>query len=293
MAVPLRLDERNLGVLYVAFRSPQQFSAEDRSFLTTLGGQCAQALERARLYAEAQAAIRARDQFMAVASHELKTPLTTTSGYTQMMQRRLKVGQAVTDRDMRTLDAIAQGAQRLGQLVSMLLDFSRLQADHLPLERIALDLGALVQRTVNQTVAAIDSHPISVRVPRSPLVILGDELRLEQVVHNLLQNAVKYSPAGAAIEVRVWQRNGLAWLSVKDHGVGIPLESQALVFERFYRAPNVDLRHVSGMGIGLYVVREIVERHGGRVRVESRVGEGSIFKVSLPLLGQASKSDDS
>ena len=114
---------------------------------------------------------------------------------------------------------------------------------------------------------------------------MGDELRLEQVIQNLVQNAIKYSPAGGYVEVRAARNGTMACISVIDQGIGIPQGALSRLFTRFYRAPNVDPQHISGMGVGLYVVQEIVSLHGGKVTVESQEGVGSTFTIYLPLAG--------
>jgi signal transduction histidine kinase len=136
---------------------------------------------------------------------------------------------------------------------------------------------------------ASDANPIVCELPDEPLAVDGDELRLEQVFQNLLQNAIKYSPDGGAVKVHLASHPGQICVTVTDHGLGIPQESIPHLFTRFYRAANVDPRSISGMGIGLYVVKEIVGLHGGTVAVESAEGQGSVFTVCLPRAGTAAE----
>jgi signal transduction histidine kinase len=154
-----------------------------------------------------------------------------------------------------------------------------------------MDLRGLAERLVREAHPILSEHTIAYSGPDGPVWISGDELRLEQALQNLIQNAVKYSPGGGTVEVHVGRRppgsvrgEGQALVAVTDHGIGIPEEAIPRLFTRFYRAPNVDPQHISGLGVGLYVVREIVELHGGAVEVESRVGAGSTFTLALPLL---------
>ena len=129
----------------------------------------------------------------------------------------------------------------------------------------------------------VEQHTIELTGQDEALVVIGDELRLEQVLHNLIGNAIKYSPSGGLISVGLERQDGMACLSVSDRGLGIPAHALPHLFERFYRADNVDEQHISGVGIGLYVVNEIVTLHAGTVTVESTEGQGSTFRVFLPL----------
>lgn len=233
---------------------------------------------------EAEAAVRMRDLFFSVAAHELKTPLTSLHGNIELIQRRTLRDGALNERDQRAFAVVAAQSRRLRQMIEALLDVTRLEAGQLSLACAPLDLRALAQQVVAEVQPALVQHTIDYRGPAEPLIVSGDELRLEQVLQNLLQNAVKYSPGGGAVAVRVFQDAERACVSVADQGIGIPAEALARLFQRFYRAANVETMHISGMGIGLYVVREIVALHGGTVNVESVQGLGSTFTVCLPLL---------
>jgi PAS domain S-box-containing protein len=235
--------------------------------------------QAARIAAEAEAALHTRDQFLAVAAHELKTPLTTLRGYTDVLRRRTEREHTLNERDQRALHIIDAQARRLQELIDSLLDLRRLQAGALSVKRTPLDLCGLVRRLMDE----LQRHTLHVECPTDTVIVAGDEARLEQVAQNLLQNAMKYSPSGGLVTVRLRRDQDRALLTVSDQGVGIPEAAQARVFEQFYRADNVEGRQFQGMGIGLYVVKEIVTLHGGEIGVESREGQGSTFTVSLPL----------
>jgi PAS domain S-box-containing protein len=273
--VPLRGDNGDVtGVLVVSYNITERKEAEA-------------ALERA--YAaeqlarnEAEAALHVRDQFLAVASHELRTPLTSLLGYTNMLAMPTVHDPATISR---MTERISRQALRLNALIEQLLDVSRLQRGQFALESEAVDVGALVARVVDETRATLPptaKHRIELALPDEPVVIAGDAQRLEQVVQNLLSNAVKYSPEGGLIRVAARTYNGEAVIEVADQGIGIALDAQARMFEPFYRAPNVGPQS-SGFGLGLYIIREIVQRHSGRIEVESAEEEGSTFRVLLPL----------
>ncbi len=257
-----------------------------------------QAEENARLYQEARTALSARDEFFSVAAHELKTPVTSLRGFAQLVLRRLRNGTSTPEDLQYALETIIQQADRLSRLVGDMLDVTRMESGKLRLECQALDLTALVRRLV-QRVRGEDVSP-AIRVLGEPTYVLGDPGRLEQVAGNLLDNALKYSPADAPIQVSIeGPTSGAAEnsvhsgarvvrLIVRDFGPGVPDESRARIFERFYQAhsgrPGAATRFVPGMGLGLFISRQIVELHRGRIWVEAPEDGGARFVVSLPAL---------
>ncbi|MBV9786902.1 MAG: PAS domain S-box protein, partial [Chloroflexi bacterium] len=235
-----------------------------------------QAAEQARQ--EAEAALQTRDQFLSIASHELRTPLTSLMGYAHLLHKAVTRGKGDL---IRMADRIAYQAQRLNGLIDQMLDVSRLQRGQFAIERQPIDLAAVVAQVVEEfrsTLPADTLHPIEIQRPDQPVMIGGDANRLEQVIQNLLSNAVKYSPAGGAIRVQVLRTATTAELVIEDQGIGIPADARDHLFEPFYRASNVG-EQVSGFGIGLHIVREIVQRHGGRIEVNSIEATGSIFRI--------------
>lgn len=232
---------------------------------------------------EAQEAVHMRNVFLSIAAHELRTPLTSLLGHAQLLQRRIARERTITPTGMRAIGVIAEQAQRLNKLILALLDISRIETGQLSLERGPLDLGALVQRVVEETQLTLAHHHIDCQLPSGPLMMDGDALRLEQVVQNLLTNAVKYSPEGGSIVVHLEQQAAHVCLQVRDSGIGIPAVDQAHLFQQFYRGSNTDLHTSGGLGIGLYTVKEIVTLHGGTITVDSQEGVGSTFTVRLPI----------
>jgi PAS domain S-box-containing protein len=233
--------------------------------------------------AEAQEAVRVRDIFLTIAAHELKTPLTSLLGNVQLLQRRSERDGSATAPVVKATRVIVEQAQRLNKMILRLLDVSRIEAGRLSIERAPVDLCALAGRVVDEVQPTLVDHTLDCQLPSGALIIDGDEVRLEQVIQNLLLNAVKYSPGGGPIVVRVEQHDQQARLLVTDVGIGIPMHEQPHLFQRFYRASNAATQYISGMGIGLSVVKEIVTLHGGTVAVESSEGQGSTFAVCLPL----------
>jgi PAS domain S-box-containing protein len=238
-------------------------------------------VERRRLLREAQAAVQVRDDFLTVASHELKTPLTPLSLRLAGLQRRVEKGEPL---EVETLRQARQSLGKLATLINDLLDSARVSDGRLSLHRAPTRLDALVERAARATVRPADAqHPLVLRLPDRPLTVFGDPDRLSQVVQNLVDNAVKYSPSGGAVEVELREVGEAAVLAVRDRGIGIPEDQREHLFDRFFRARNASVRTYGGLGLGLYICRDIVERHGGRIWVESRPDGGSTFLVALPL----------
>jgi PAS domain S-box-containing protein len=236
--------------------------------------------ELSRLFREAQQAVRVRDDFLTIASHELKTPLTPLSLRLANLERRLERGEPV---DPSSLRQARQHLLRLTSLINDLLDASRVESGKLALHPQPTRLDDLVQHVIRVTQGTHNTdHRIEFQAPDTPTQVLGDPYRLEQVVANLLDNALKYSPHGGTIHVSLENRGDVVLLSVKDPGIGIPSDQQEHLFERYFRARNVSTHSYGGLGLGLYICHDIVERHHGRIWVESEVGRGSTFYVALP-----------
>jgi signal transduction histidine kinase len=240
------------------------------------------ALELAR--AEAEAAAHAREEFLSVASHELKTPLTTVKGYVQMLARALQ--QPVVEREhiARYAGYLQAQVARLEGLVADLLDSSRIQQGRLDLHPEPADLAALARHVLARFEHAAERLPTHRLMCDAPEPLLGtwDTTRLDQVLTNLISNALKYSPNGGEVGVRVRQVGDLAEVVVSDQGVGIPADARATLFRPFARG-NATARNIPGAGLGLYIAARITERHGGSITVQSEPGVGSTFTVRLPL----------
>lgn len=241
------------------------------------------ALEAERIArAATEAALQKRDEFLSIAAHELRTPLTALSGNAQMLQRWLeREGALDVERLQQGLQAIRGQGAKLARLVSQLLDITRLDGGKLTLERRTADLRQLAEQAVAGARSRTEQHTITLTAPES-LPADVDALRLDQVLTNLLDNAIKYSPDGGQIEVSVSHPEaGAAQLSVRDHGLGIPPEQREHIFERFYQAHSMSSR--SGLGLGLYICRQIVELHGGRIWAEFPEDGGTRFSVVVPV----------
>jgi signal transduction histidine kinase len=220
-----------------------------------------------------------KDHFISMASHELKTPLTVLSAYTQLLQERLE---AEGRQDIVShLSKMDDQLTRLTKLVADLLDISKLQAGKLDLAQEIVDINKLIREVV-ESLQPTTTHRLLIE-GAAHQTILGDRDRLAQVLMNLLANAIKYSPRAETVVVRVAQTHDTLTVSVQDFGIGIAQNHQQRLFERFYRVCSEEDQTYPGLGIGLYIAHEIIERHGGKMWVESTVGKGSLFSFSLPL----------
>ena len=279
MGMPLAARGRVVGSLWV-LRDAEKgaWPEEDRLLLQGLAERAALAIEDARLYGEATEAVRLRDDFLSVAGHELKTPLSALRLQLQLIMRQMR---AEAPEMTQRLAKAERSAERLTALVDELLDAGRITSGRLKLEREELELGGLVRDTVGRMSESLARAGNEVRVVvEAPVPGRWDRVRLEQVVSNLLSNAARYG-AGKPVEVRVETGpEGRACLSVKDEGIGIAPADQPRIFERFERA--VTDAHCHGLGLGLWITREIVESHGGQIGVRSAPGQGSTFTVELP-----------
>ena len=235
---------------------------------------------------------RMKSQFLSIASHELKTPITAMSGFLQVALRRvrrLSQGDAaapvaeglrgVTDQ----LEIVYRQTGKLARLVDELLDVSRIQSGRIEFRYGDVDLGELADEVATRMQLTTTTHTISVSRD-SENVVMADRDHLEQVLNNLVTNAIKYSPSGGSITIDVRPDNGGVRLSVTDEGIGIPEKELEAIFGLFYRSPDRAARDAAGMGLGLYISKEIVVRHGGRIWAESGGTKGSVLKVVIPRM---------
>ncbi|OJT21303.1 hypothetical protein BO221_26100 [Archangium sp. Cb G35] len=283
LAVPLRARGRPLGALVLYTFSPRTLGVEDLRFAEDLADRVALSVDNVLLFREARQAVAQRDEFFTVAAHELRTPTTSLKLNVQSLlrgARRTEAGQAPASL-LSKLENIDRNAGRLNALVNELLDVTHLHAGRLRLDLEPVDLSALVQDVAAHfELPATQAHsPIHLELS-GPAVGAWDRIRLEQVVTNLLSNALKYG-AGKPVRLKVSSDGACARLEVRDEGIGIAPESLPRLFGRFERA--VSDRHYGGLGLGLYITRQIVEALGGTVSVTSTLGAGATFTVQLPL----------
>ncbi len=279
---PLVTRGRSLGTLtFVSLSSQRRYDASDLAFIEELARRAALAIDNARLYREAQAAAKIREEFLSIAGHELRTPLTALQLRVQMLQRVLLRGPAAQDPAVTDgLRGIQHQTDRLEKLINELLDVSRLAAGRLSLAIGTVDLAALAREVAARFDDEVQRAGCTLTLAvRGPVVGAWDAARLDLMLTNLLGNAIKYG-AGAPIVLTVGAVGERAVLSVRDHGIGIAPENQARIFGRFERAAE---ENYGGFGLGLWIVHQIVEAHGGKVSLKSALGLGSTFTIELPV----------
>ncbi len=282
MTVPMRVQEATIGAItFVGAESGRHYTQADLAIAEEVASRAALAVENARLYREAQQAIAVRDEFMSLASHELKTPVTSLKMYTQVLQRQAeRRGEAdMIDRFVK----MDRQIDKLTGLINDLLNVARIEGGRLEYLDESFDLNTVVRESVDavQTTTAKQTITIQGALDRP---LWGDGERIGQVVTNLLTNAVKYSPQADRVIVRLAREGENAIISVQDFGIGIDDEQQQQIFEQFYRVSDPSEKTYPGLGLGLYIASEIVKRHRGTVVVRSAKNQGATFTVTLPLI---------
>lgn len=269
-------------MVFVAVPVEGAFTEEEQQLIRSFAYAVGVAAENARLFESQQEALQVKDQFLSIVSHELRTPLTAIKGYAQMLHKLLAddpVGRRFAD----TIDA---QTNRLSRIVDDLLDVTRFARAQFELTRKHMDLRPVLTDIVARYEMLTPNYHVVLRLDDEPLEGVWDQERLEQVLNNLISNAIKYSEPHTTVTVMARKERSELVVSVQDQGMGIPPEEQGQLFERFYRG-SVDGKTVKGLGLGLYVTRRIVEAHGGTIGVRSVPGEGSTFHFTLPLARRA------
>ena len=288
VALPLMAEGAVLGILSFHFTAPVNFNADYTELLRSVAQHCAQALDRARLYetaqrarADAESANLAKDDFLSTLSHELRTPLSAMLGWASM----LRSGSLDPARTARALDAIFNNATRQARLIEDLLDVSRIVAGRASIDLQEFDPADAVRGAVDTIMPFAETKGVNIRVGElPPVAVTADPRRLEQVFLNLLSNAVKFTPAGGLVEIDGTIVSGSVDLRVADSGAGIDPAFVPHVFERFRQADSTRARRAGGLGLGLFIARQLVEAQAGSVRVDSAgAGRGATFTVRLPI----------
>ncbi|MEA2236972.1 MAG: hypothetical protein QOC81_1696 [Thermoanaerobaculia bacterium] len=289
LILPLRTRREMLGALVIAANDPDRAMTDEKLPLAeVLAERAALAIENAKLYTEQVDArrkvedlSRLKDEFLSIASHELRTPVTSIKGYTQLAKTLIRENDLATSEEY--LDVALDQIDRMSRLILELLDVSRIETGRLEIRRDLIPWSTFVCDVVHRHHTAVSERRFQLNVPASNKRIVGDRDRLEQVLGNLMENAVKYSPDGSEITVSLDEKEDQLVTSVADRGIGIPTDELGQVFERFHRGRQVSSTNYGGLGLGLYITKQIVERHGGTIWVESREGQGTTFSFTLPV----------
>jgi PAS domain S-box-containing protein len=290
LVLPLRTRRETLGALVIAANDPDRAMTDDKLPLAELlAERAALAVENAKLYTEQVEArrkvedlSRLKDEFLSIASHELRTPVTSIKGYTQLAKTLIRENDLNTSEEY--LDIALDQIDRMSRLILELLDVSRIETGRLEIRRDAIRWSTFVRDVVHRHHTAVSDRRFHLNVPDDSKIVDGDRDRLEQVLGNLLENAVKYSPDGSEIFVNVDDKGDHVVTSVCDRGIGIPADELAQVFERFHRGRQVSSTNYGGLGLGLYITKQIIERHAGSIWVDSKEGSGTTFYFSLPTV---------
>lgn len=277
LAVPVSSpsDGTAIGGLFFGHSQAGFFTPEHEKLVDGIAAQAGVAIENAKLYQEIKFLNAKKDEFIGVAGHELRTPITTVKAYLQLLEEQDGLPQPFIDKALRQVN-------KLNRLIIDLLDVSRIRAGKLEYNMIPCFLLPLIRESVDTIHRIHPTHTLSTELPEEDIVITADGSKIEQVLINLLINAVKYSREGTEIILAVKKAGNRVIVSVRDQGIGIDPEHLQMIFHRYYRVQTVkDM--AAGLGIGLYISKEIVERHAGAIWAESEQGRGSIFYFSLPL----------
>ncbi|WP_379964420.1 PAS domain S-box protein [Epilithonimonas sp. UC225_85] len=223
---------------------------------------------------------RRKDDFLSIASHELKTPLTTIKGFVQLLERMLPDGSP--EKFTVTLGKVSIYVDRLNNLISELLDTSKIQSGNIEIHKEPFEIDKLIHDTVENLAIATPEYKITISSD-TKVTVLGDELQISQVINNLVSNAIKYSPGTDKIDVYCNKVGSFVKVSIKDYGMGISQQDQSKIFDRFFRARDIQ-KKFPGMGIGLYICHEIIASHNGTLWVDSEIGTGSTFNFTLPIM---------
>jgi len=297
ISVPLLIEGQAVGGLSLSFSTVPRLSESDRAFVLALAQQSAQSIDRARLYesesqarTQAEAANRIKDEFLAVLSHELRTPLNPILGWARLLRR----GNLDSSKTAVALETIERNTQLQVQLIEDLLDISRILQGKLSLNSTPINLKTTLKAAIETVSLAAEAKNIQIQTQLEPNVgdVLGDATRLQQVVWNLLTNAIKFTPTGGRVEVELKRIDSYAQIQVRDTGKGIKPEFIPYVFDTFRQADSSITRTFGGLGLGLAIVRHVVELHGGTVKAESfGEGQGATFTVTLPLLARSNDAN--
>jgi signal transduction histidine kinase len=286
VAAPLLVGARAVGLISIGRGEPEAFDDQEIELVSLLGRLAASTVQNMRAFESERRTVEElrrlsalRADFVSLVSHELRSPMAAVIGAARTLQARWRELQP--EQREAFLALIADETSRLASLIGDVLDTSRIEAGTFTYRFADVDISALVQDAVASAALGQDEVPVSAHIPAAAPVVRGDPDRLRQVLSNLIDNAVKYSPAGGPVEVRVAPVDGVVHVSVNDRGPGIDSDDQRLIFEKFGRVTGGVTK--PGSGLGLFIARSITEAHGGTLTVSSAPGRGATFTVTLPV----------
>jgi signal transduction histidine kinase/DNA-binding response OmpR family regulator len=284
LSAPLKVGDQIIGALGLGNRvSARPFSRHERQLLLALADYAAIAIENARLYEEVRQADQAKSEFVSFVAHELRTPMTSIRGYADMLEKEM--AGPLTEDQTGFVRTIVRNVERMQVLVSDLQDISRIETSQLRLEvqptNVTNSVKGALQATQGQIKAR--SQQLTLKIPENLPQVRADPARLTQILINLLSNAYKYTPEGGHIAVQAWLQDRHVHCAVSDSGIGISPEDQARLFTKFFRSENPTVRDMPGTGLGLCIVKNLVELQGGEIKVKSQIGKGTTFTFTVPV----------
>jgi signal transduction histidine kinase len=282
MLAPVVREGKTVGLVMVERPSPD-FSGAEREALERLADHAAAAAENTRLFQRLRRANDAKSQFVSIVSHELKIPMTSIRGYSDLLRQGL-IG-PVNEKQLEFLRTIMRNVDRMTALVSDLSDISRIETGRLRVEPVAVPAAETIRDVITQMKPQFDARKqiVETDIPKDLPKLHTDPQRLMQVLTNLLSNANKYTPEGGRIEIRATPESSAVRVTVQDHGIGMTEEEQSHLFTQFFRGESAAVRDQPGWGLGLHVTKRMVEVLGGSIGVESKPGEGSTFWFTQPV----------
>lgn len=264
-----------VGGLFFGHSKEGRFKVEHENLVSAIAMQAAIALDNAKLYEEVKQLNLQKDEFIGFASHELKTPLATAMGYVQLIQHEPTMTPEF-------IPKVSKQMSRLSSIIADLLDISRIQAGRLDLNFKRVSLQALIKNSIEALGHSPGTHNIICELPADNIFLVIDEQKMEQVLINILGNAIKYSPGADTIHITAVQVADELQISIKDYGEGVHPEHMERIFKRFYRVPQAG-NNAEGLGLGLYISQGIVEAHSGKIWAESEPGNGATFHILFPV----------
>lgn len=290
--VPMSARGSSLGTFHLATVDPEGFDHLDRELANELAARIGSTIDSARLFADASAAVRARDQFLSIAAHELRTPVSGVKGYAQLLLRAGRRGDIDPERLRRSLEAIVDATDRLQVLTDDLLDVSRIRSGRLPLRTRRMEFNEMIQDVVLRYVQTFRmTHRLALTVADESCWVNIDIERMQQVVMSLIENAVKHSSEDDPIVIRIVRDGPRIAFEISDGGIGVSPEYIDQLFRPFARAPNAIDRNIPGLGLGLYIIRGIIARHGGKIWADS-MGDGEGARFGFSLTCQSDPAED-
>jgi signal transduction histidine kinase len=290
LAVPVIREDRVIGIINLESTTPDYFTSDDVSFIKLLVGPAAVAIQNAQLYEQVKEANQAKTEFMNIASHELKIPMTSIKGFSKLLQ--MGAGGPLTEKQNEFLGVISNNVDRMARLVNDLLDVSRIEAGRIRLEIENVQMRDVINDVLESVQTQIQNKRLDLKVNISDNLpeLRADYSRMVQIMTNFVSNAYKYTPEGGSIMVNAMPCNNGSLqgvtITIKDTGYGISAEDQAKLFTKFFRSSDQNIRDEPGTGLGLSITKSMIEAHGGELTFESELGKGTTFTFTMPLISK-------